>query len=79
METHLVKRKKMIAARKGMHLTQEELAKIAGVSRAYIGNVERGAHMPSLPVAYKIAKALKKSIEDIFFNLTDRKTIKKAA
>lgn len=74
MKKDLVARRKMIAARNAMNLTQEELATLAGVSRAYIGNVERGAHMPSLPVAYKIAKALKLSIEEIFFNHYDRKS-----
>ncbi|MEK4488304.1 helix-turn-helix transcriptional regulator [Paenibacillus sp. FSL L8-0493] len=79
MQNVLVKRNRMIERRNEMDLTQEELAKIVGVSRALIGNIERGAYNPSLPVAYEISKALKLSIEDIFFKVNARKTNKKTA
>lgn len=55
-------------ARKEMNLTQEELAKLTDISRALLSNIERGAALPSLPVAYKLSKALKKPIEHLFFN-----------
>lgn len=55
-------------SRKEMKLTQEELAKLAGISRTMMCNVERGEALPSLVVAYRIAKALKKPIEHLFFS-----------
>lgn len=58
----------LVKAREEMALTQEELAKLAGISRTMMCNVERGYALPSLPVAYRIAKALKKPIEHLFFN-----------
>lgn len=54
--------------RKEMNLTQEELAKLAGISRTMMCNIERGEALPSLPVAHRIAKTLKKPIEPLFFN-----------
>lgn len=49
-------------------LTQEKLAKKAKVSRPLLCNIERGYALPSLPVAYRIAKALDKPMEHLFFN-----------
>ncbi len=47
-------------------LTQEELAKIAGVRRETITHLEQGRYNPSLLMAYKIARALNSSVEEIF-------------
>lgn len=58
----------VVKAREEMKLTQDELAKLAGISRTMMCNIERGYTLPSLPVAYRIAKALKKPIEHLFFN-----------
>ena len=40
-------------------LTQEALAKKAGLSRAYIARLEIGRHNPTLSTLEKLAKALK--------------------
>ena len=48
------------------NLTQEELAKMVGVRRETIVFLEKGKYNPSLKLAYKIAKALNASIEEIF-------------
>ncbi len=48
------------------NLTQEELAKRVGVRRETIVFIEKGRYNPSLLLAYKIARALKSRIEDVF-------------
>ncbi len=47
-------------------LTQEDLAKMVGVTRKTIVFIERGDYNPSLQLAYDIAKALKSNIYEIF-------------
>ncbi|MDE7219966.1 MAG: helix-turn-helix transcriptional regulator [Oscillospiraceae bacterium] len=51
-------------ARFGMK--QEELAKLVGVRRETIGNLEKGKYNPSLVLAWNIAKAFHVSIEEVF-------------
>ncbi|ACJ34731.1 Predicted transcriptional regulator, xre family [Anoxybacillus flavithermus WK1] len=47
-------------------LTQEELAKVLGVSRQTILVMEKNKYVPSLLLAFRIAKYFNVSIEDIF-------------
>lgn len=47
-------------------ITQEDLAKIIGVSRQTINAMEAGKYVPSTVLALKIAKHFGKKIEDIF-------------
>lgn len=48
-------------------ITQEELADLVGVTRQTIISLEQGRYNPSLELAHKITKVLKrKYIEDIF-------------
>ena len=48
-------------------MTQEELAEVVEVTRQTIIVLEQGRYNPSLILAYKIKKALKKKyIEDVF-------------
>ena len=47
-------------------LTQEELAKILGVTRQTIIAIEKGKYDPSLRLAFKIARFFGVKIEDIF-------------
>lgn len=39
-------------------IAQELLANLAGVERSHMGKVERGEHMPTLAIIFKIAGAL---------------------
>jgi putative transcriptional regulator len=48
-------------------LTQAELAERVGVSRKTINTVENGVFIPSTLLALKLAAALKKRVEDVFF------------
>lgn len=48
------------------NMTQEDLAGLSGLSRQYIGDVERGTRNISLINIEKIAKALKISLPELF-------------
>lgn len=53
--------------RKKNKITQEELAKKVNVTRQTIISLEHGRYNPSLELAHKITKALKKKyIEEVF-------------
>ena len=47
-------------------LKQIGLANEVGISKSYYSNIENGTKVPSLEIAFKIAKALGVAIEDIF-------------
>lgn len=51
--------------RKAQHLSQEELAALAGVHRTYIGMIERAEKNITLCNIEKIANALKVSISEL--------------
>lgn len=54
--------------RKQMGIKQQDLAKMAGVSRQTISSIEKGRYNPSLFLAYKISLILEcKNMEEIFF------------
>ena len=52
--------------RKNRHLSQEQLADLAGVHRTYIGMIERAEKNITLRNISKIADALKIEIKDLF-------------
>ena len=47
-------------------LTQEELAARTGVRRETIIFLEQGKYVPSLKLAYDVAKELKTTVDDLF-------------
>lgn len=47
-------------------LSQAALADLLGVSRQTVNAIETGKYDPSLPLAFAIARAFGKRIEDIF-------------
>lgn len=54
---------------RAMHnLTQEQLADRIGVSRQTVIAIESDKYLPSLGLAFKIARIFKVKIEDIFIN-----------
>jgi len=54
-------------ARTAAGLTQAQLAELIGVSRKTINTVENGVFTPSTTLALKLARALKTSVEELFF------------
>ncbi len=48
------------------NMTQEELARKAGIRRETIVFLEKGRYNPSLKLAHDIARALKTKIDEIF-------------
>ncbi|MFC2131264.1 helix-turn-helix transcriptional regulator [Bacteroidota bacterium] len=48
------------------NITQEDLAKLIGVSRQTINAVEKGKYVPSTMLALKMARVFGKSVDDIF-------------
>lgn len=52
---------------KGKGMTQQELAKLVGVSRQTIISIESGKYSPSLELALKIANVLREDIREIFW------------
>lgn len=57
--------KRVQRRRKELGLTQEKLADMIGISRAYMGYIEQARNTPSLEVLQKIAKKLKISMANL--------------
>ena len=53
--------------RKGLKMTQEELASGAGVSRQTIISVEKNKFIPGLDVALRISESLNTPISKLFY------------
>ena len=70
-----MKNLRMKAARVSMDLSQEELARLAGVSRQTIGMIEAGKFNPSLQLCIAICRALHKTLDDIFWEEEADETI----
>ncbi|MBQ9839458.1 MAG: helix-turn-helix transcriptional regulator [Oscillospiraceae bacterium] len=60
-------------------MTQTELAKLVGVRRETIYNLENGKYNPSLSLAWKIAEVFEASIEDVFTVQLDPTFMRKLA
>ncbi|MCI6568905.1 helix-turn-helix transcriptional regulator [Dysosmobacter sp. HCP28S3_G4] len=60
----LYNRLKEHRARLGVN--QQEMGRLAGVSRQTISQIERGDYSPSVTLALKLAKICQVSVEDIF-------------
>ena len=47
-------------------MTQTDLAKQVGVTRQTIIAIEQGKYSPSLELAFKLARALERNLEEVF-------------
>lgn len=52
-------------------VNQQEMGKLAGVSRQTISQIERGDYSPSVTLALKLAKLCNVTVEDIFQYVED--------
>jgi DNA-binding XRE family transcriptional regulator len=58
---------RLAARRKELELTQDQLARIAGITQQTISNTEAGRHVPSDEVKIALARALGyEHVEDLF-------------
>ena len=46
-------------------VAQDEFAALAGISRSHMGKLERGEHVPTLPLILKVAVALRISAAEL--------------
>lgn len=53
------------AARMEQGMAQEELASLADIERSHMGKIERGEHMPTLALIFRISVALNRSAADL--------------
>ena len=60
-------RMKLKLARVENNLSQQELADIVNVSRQTIGLIEKGGYNPTLSLCIRIAKALNKTLDTLFW------------
>lgn len=59
--------KNKIKVYRAMHdLTQEDLARAIGVTRQTILAIEKGKYVPSLDLAFRIARYFRVNVEEIF-------------
>lgn len=58
---------KVKIARIEKDLTQEELAEKVGITRQTVGLIESGRYNPTLKLCIDIAKALGKTLNDLFW------------
>lgn len=63
--------KRIAEVRKKKGLTQEQLADLVDVHRTYIGFIEQGKRNPVIANIYKISRALKVSLKDLFSTFKD--------
>ena len=49
-----------------LDVNQQEMGRLAGVSRQTISQIERGDYSPSVSLALKLAKICNVTVEDIF-------------
>ena len=59
-------------ARAERRFSQEQLATHAGVTRQTISSIETGQYCPSALLAFQLAEALEKRVDELFFLEGDR-------
>ena len=67
MDDSLVSKNRLKEYRKELDLSQDELAKMVGVSRNTISSIETGQFCPTAKLALVICIALDKKFEDVFY------------
>lgn len=60
---------KLLRLQSGM--TLDQVAQMSGLTKSYVSKVERGASMPSIASALRLAKALDVPVEDLFGTESD--------
>ncbi len=63
----MAKNLRIKSARAALDMSQEELAKKAGVTRQTISAVENGDYNPTIKLCIAICKALGKTLDELFW------------
>ena len=63
-----MKNLKLKAARAAKDYSQDDLAKIVGVSRQTINAIEKGDYNPTINLCKAICKALDKTLDELFWD-----------
>ena len=71
MKAQLRVRNRLKLARVERGYTQQELANLIGVTRQTIGLIENGKYNPTLNLCLRIARALDKTLDDLFWKEVD--------
>ena len=68
MNTNILKKfgERVRYIRKEKNITQEKFAEKIGVHRTYLSFIERGLRNPSLLMIFKISRALKITLNELF-------------
>jgi len=62
-----MKNLKLKAARAEKDLSQEQLAKLVGVSRQTVNAIEKGDYNPTINLCVSICRALGKTLDELFW------------
>lgn len=62
-----MKNLKLKAARAGKDMSQDDLARLVGVSRQTISSVEKGDYNPTINLCIAICKAVDKTLDELFW------------
>ena len=62
-----MKNLRLKAARAGLDLSQEDLAKQVGVSRQTISAIEKGDYNPTINLCISICRVLGKTLDELFW------------
>lgn len=62
-----MKNLRLKSARAAKDLSQEELAKLCGVSRQTVSAIEKGDYNPTINLCISICKALDKTLDELFW------------
>lgn len=63
-----MKNLKLKAARAGMDMSQDDLAKACEVSRQTISSIEKGDYNPTINLCIKICRVLNKTLDELFWD-----------
>ena len=67
MDDQLVLKNRLKVARAERSLSQEELAKLVGVSRQTINAIEKGDYNPTIKLCAAICRRLGKTLDELFW------------
>jgi len=67
MAGNYILKNRLKVARAEKNISQDELARLVGVTRQTIGSVETGQYCPSTRLALTLAMKLGKKVEELFY------------